>query len=73
MTLTNPDPMLTEKEAARYLGYSPKTLAGWRYKGGGPVFIRASATSVRYRTSDLEAWIEQRRRNSTADPGDWSR
>lgn len=70
MSVANPDPLLTEKEAARYLGYSPKALAGWRYKGGGPVFVRVSATSVRYRVSDLETWIAERRRRSTSDQGD---
>ena len=48
MTTVNPDPLLTEKEAATYLGYSGRTLAGWRYKGGGPVFVSVSRR-VRYR------------------------
>jgi hypothetical protein len=65
----NPDPLLTETEAAKYLGYQHRTLAGWRYRGGGPVFIATSKTSVRYRLSDLEAWIAARRRRSTSDPG----
>ena len=73
MNAHNPDPLLTEKEAADYLGYAAKTLAGWRYRGGGPVFVRASRTSVRYRTSDLEAWIGDRRRLSTSDVGDAGR
>lgn len=68
-TVENPDPLLCEKEAAAYLGYAPKTLSGWRYKGGGPAFVRVSASSVRYRVSDLEAWIAARRRRSTSDPG----
>lgn len=65
----NPDPLLTETEAAKYLGYRPRTLAGWRYRGGGPVFVSTSKTSVRYRLSDLEAWIASRRRRSTSDCG----
>lgn len=65
----NPDPLLSELEAAQYLGYKPRTLAGWRYRGGGPVFVSTSKTSVRYRLSDLEAWIASRRRRSTSDPG----
>lgn len=68
-TSFNPDPLLTEVEAAKYLGYRPRTLAGWRYRGGGPVFIAGNKTSVRYRLSDLEAWITSRRRRSTSDHG----
>jgi predicted DNA-binding transcriptional regulator AlpA len=69
MSVKNPDPLLTEAQAGSYIGYSQRTLAGWRYKGGGPVYIRVSATSVRYRLSDLEAWIAERRRRSTSDFG----
>lgn len=69
MSVKNDDPLLNETEAAKYLGYQPRTLAGWRFKGGGPVFVRTSRTSVRYRRSDLEAWIAARRRRSTSDPG----
>jgi predicted DNA-binding transcriptional regulator AlpA len=68
-TCRNPDPLLTEAEAARYIGYKPRTLAGWRYRGGGPVYVATSKTSVRYRLSDLEAWIASRRRRSTSDFG----
>lgn len=68
-SVKNLDPMLTETQAAAYLGYQPRTLAAWRYKGGGPVFVCVSRTSIRYRRSDLEAWIEERRRRSTSDPG----
>lgn len=70
MSTVNPDPLLTEKAAATYLGYSSRTLAGWRYKGGGPVFVSVSRTSVRYRVSDLEGWIKAQRRRSTSDRGE---
>lgn len=61
--------LLTTADAARLLGYSPRALEGWRLRGGGPCFVRISARSVRYRRSDLDAWIEERLRRSTSDPG----
>lgn len=69
MTSVNDDPLLTEKDAAKYLNYAPRTLAGWRHRGGGPRYISVSRTSVRYRQSDLEAWIAARRQRSTSDLG----
>jgi len=62
-------PLLTTPAAARVLGHSPRSLESWRYRGGGPRFVRVSARSVRYRLADLEAWIEERLRVSTSDNG----
>jgi predicted DNA-binding transcriptional regulator AlpA len=61
--------LLTETEAAKILGFSVRTLQGWRYRGGGPRFVRISRTCVRYRRQDLEAWIEECLRVSTSDDG----
>lgn len=60
---------LIEKEAARLLGFSVRTLQAWRVRGGGPLFVKAGR-SVRYRPSDLEAWVEERLRRSTSDRGE---
>ena len=61
--------LLTETEAAKILGFSIRTLQNWRYRGGGPRFVRVSRTCVRYRRQDLEAWIEESLRISTSDDG----
>ena len=61
--------LFPEDAAAVYLGYSPRTLQGWRTRGGGPVFVKVSATSVRYRKADLDRFIESKLRTSTSDPG----
>ena len=61
--------LLTEAEAARRLGFTPRFLQERRYKGGGPKFVRVSARAIRYRPEDLEAWAEERLRNSTSDLG----
>lgn len=60
--------LLTEKKAAEILGFSPRTLQGWRSEGGpGLPFVRISKGCVRYRRSDIEAWLENQLRTSTAD------
>jgi len=66
----NPDPLLTEAEAAAYVSYRPRTLASWRLTGRGPRFVAVSRTSVRYRRSDLDEWIESKLRRSTSDDGE---
>lgn len=63
------DTYLTEAQVAEILGISPRTLQAWRYRGGHtPAFVKLGRT-VRYRRSDLDAWIEERRRKSTSDSG----
>ncbi|NJL27402.1 MAG: helix-turn-helix domain-containing protein [Thermoanaerobaculia bacterium] len=63
--------LLTSVEAARHLGFSPRTLENWRLSGAGPAYLRVSARCVRYRQSDLDAWVQQKLRRSTSDPGGW--
>lgn len=59
--------LLTERQAASFLNYTPRTLQAWRHNGRGPVYVRVSTRSVRYKKADLIAWIDERRRTSTAD------
>ena len=61
--------LLTEAEAARRLGFTPRFLQQRRYTGGGPKFVRVSARAIRYRPEDLEVWAADRLRTSTSDPG----
>jgi hypothetical protein len=61
--------LLNEHEAAAFLGYTTRALQNWRLRGGGPVFVKVSDRSIRYRHRDLVAWIEARLRTSTTDPG----
>jgi len=59
MSKLDQDPLLTRKEAARYINYSPGTLAVWdctkRYNLR-PIKI---GRSVRYRKSYLDQFLEQ--------------
>lgn len=70
MTDRNPtcDPLLiTEAEAAKLIGLTPRFLEARRRRGGGPPFVRISRTCVRYRPEDLRQWAEERLATSTAD------
>jgi len=58
--------LLREREAARLLGMSPRTLQRWRCMGQGPPFVRCGLRAIAYRQEDLAAWIEARRHQSTA-------
>ena len=59
--------LLTEKEAAEALGFTPRFLQERRLRGGGPQFVRVSARAVRYRPEDLQTWAAERVRGSTSE------
>lgn len=44
--------------AAAYLGKSPRTLEGLRYRGEGPPYVKVGGT-VRYVRSAVDRWLEQ--------------
>lgn len=54
------DPLMTMEQAAAYLAIPPATLYGWRTRrpGFGPAGVKISG-NLRYRKSDLNAWIEK--------------
>jgi hypothetical protein len=63
---------LSQRDLARRLHISPRTLEGWRWRGTGPRFIKAGGRVV-YRLEDVEAFeagqLRQgtpRRRNSSS-------
>jgi predicted DNA-binding transcriptional regulator AlpA len=59
--------LLTEKEAAEFLGIKPATLHFWRKTAArrGPSFIKIGWL-VRYRLADLETYLKERTVQSTA-------
>jgi excisionase family DNA binding protein len=57
--------LLDEFEVASWLSISVRTLRNWRVQGGQIPFIRVGKKAVRYRTSDIEAWLAARVRTST--------
>jgi Helix-turn-helix domain len=63
-----PDPLLSVDRAASYVGLSAAYLNKMRTQGGGPVFHKVGVR-VLYRISDLDDWLSDKRRTSTADDG----
>ena len=61
--------LIPEKTAAEFINQKVRTLQGYRYKGGGPPFVRLSARCVKYRRIDLLRWAEAHLRASTSDSG----
>ncbi|WP_005036566.1 helix-turn-helix transcriptional regulator [Holophaga foetida] len=61
----HPPALLDSLHAAGVLNVSVLTLADWRCKGTGPAFLKVGRC-VRYRRSDLEAWLNSRTVTNTA-------
>jgi len=57
--------LLTEAQAAEFLGLSPRFLQERRYLGGGPEYIRISHRCVRYHPGSLWEWISERSYTAT--------
>lgn len=55
------DQLMTALEVAEYLEIPIATLYGWRTKGDGPTAIKVGR-HLRYRSSDVERWLETRSR-----------
>ena len=58
--------LLDVKGAATYLSLAPQTLNKLRCVGGSPAFFKAGRR-VLYDRADLDAWLDERRFQSTAD------
>lgn len=58
--------LLTPTQLAEKLGNPVGTLAYWRYMGQGPKFVKIGR-NVRYRTSDVDAWLTAQTRSQTGE------
>jgi excisionase family DNA binding protein len=58
--------LLDEKQAAEHLTVSPGTLSVWRSTGRYNLPFVKVGRMVRYRLSDLDAWLEARARDTGA-------
>jgi hypothetical protein len=54
----------TQRDLARRLHISPRTLEGWRWRGEGPRFVKAGGR-VLYRLEDVEAFEAEQLRQRT--------
>jgi predicted DNA-binding transcriptional regulator AlpA len=59
--------ILLTPEAAERIKLSASSLEKARVRGDGPPFVRLGSRRVGYLTTDLDKWIETRRRTSTSD------
>lgn len=57
-TPPNDDELLTDAEVTALTKIQRNTLANWRATGQGPRFVKLGKRSVRYRRSDLRAFID---------------
>jgi excisionase family DNA binding protein len=64
----NNDNLFTTIEAARYVRLGKPTLERFRISGDGPRYCKLGG-AVRYRRTDLDAWLESRLIRSTSDEG----
>jgi predicted site-specific integrase-resolvase len=64
MTITIPEPLVTEGEAASILRVSLTSLRRWRRQGSGPVYRKLGRT-VRYRPEDLADFVGSALRRET--------
>ena len=58
--------ILNTEAAAQYLALSKQTLERYRVAGAGPRYAKF-AGAVRYRRTDLDAWVESRLISSTSE------
>ena len=58
--------LLDEKQAASLLHVTPGTLSVWRSTGRYSLPFVKVGRNVRYRLSDLNAWLESRTQNNGA-------
>ena len=61
------DQLFCTKSLARILGVSTQWLEIGRCKGDGPPFLKLSNRMIRYRASEVKAWLDGRSYNSTSE------
>jgi predicted DNA-binding transcriptional regulator AlpA len=61
--------LLKEREVAKLLKVSPRTLQSWRLKGYGPPYRQISSRCIRYDQDDVSRYLASTKRRSTSDPG----
>ena len=56
------DLLFDEAQAAQIIDVTDKCMQAWRCRGGGPAYLKIGRL-VRYRKSDINAWLESRVRS----------
>lgn len=63
------DDLLSTRDLATWLGVSVQWLEIGRHRGYGPQFIRVTGRIIRYKRSDVLAWLDERAHRCTAEYG----
>lgn len=58
--------LVSEKDEAKRLGFSPRTMQAWRLKGGGPPFFKVNGGAIRYDPNLNDAWLDSCLRTNTS-------
>ncbi|MGO1235157.1 MAG: helix-turn-helix transcriptional regulator [Microbacterium gubbeenense] len=58
MDAISQDPLLTTEALAEHLSVPPRTLEDWRRMRTGPPYVRLGRKLVRYRMSDVVAYLD---------------
>jgi predicted DNA-binding transcriptional regulator AlpA len=61
------DRLLNPAEVSELVGLSVSTLAKLRCQGGGPPYVQPTRR-IKYWETEVIAWVNRRRRNSTSEP-----
>lgn len=62
-----PSDYLSTRELADLLGVSVQYCKMGRIRGDGPPYLRLAANAIRYRRSDVEAWLRTRLHATTTE------
>lgn len=62
--------ILNQRQAAQYLGTTVGTLNSWRHCGKNTLTFIRWGNRIRYRKSDLDAWIERQLINKLDEGGE---
>lgn len=57
-TAARAERIMTEAQAADFLGMTPRFLQARRHRNDGPPYVRLSQRCIKYRLSDLLGWLE---------------
>lgn len=58
-TATAADRLLSTKEFAARVGVTEATARYWRWAGEGPRWMKLGKKIVKYRESDIAAWLDE--------------
>jgi len=59
------DALLTEEQAAAFIGVTRRAMQAWRINCSGPKYVRISSRCIRYRKANLIEWSKNRLQTST--------